>query len=234
MAGRKKARVAMKARTLAPAASKAEVQKALEFTWALKGHIRAAAKQYLRVAQEMAQARDEKIYAVLKNPTLEDYAEERLGLSERSMYRYLQIYDWVRACHPQWLEPGNKERVPDLAEVPDLIWLEKQLKRRGLDPQTRAKIEEAYKRGLEGRLDSKEVSDLRKRQHKGKESLKSALSILRRDRTRCVELAGMPGEVVAHLDEAIVDLINAMHLERSALALRGWGRYPAIPRRNGL
>ena len=39
-----------------------------------------------------------------------DYAEKRLGLSERSMYRYLQIYDWVRECHKQWLEPGNKER----------------------------------------------------------------------------------------------------------------------------
>jgi len=85
---------------------------------ALKGHIRAAAKQYLHVAQEIARARDERIYAVLKNPTLEDYAEKRLDLSERSMYRYLQIYDWVLERHKQWLQAGNKERIPDLAEVP--------------------------------------------------------------------------------------------------------------------
>ena len=205
--------------TSGSAASKKEVQKALEFTWALKGHIRAAAKQYLRVAQEIARARDERIYAVLKNPTLEDYAEKRLGLSERSMYRYLQIYDWVLQSHKQWLEPGNKERVPDLAEVPDLIWLEKQLKRSDLDAETRAKMEDAYKKGLDGKLDPKEVGDLRKNQHRGKESLESALSMLRRDRKRCAELTTMPGEVVTHLDEVITDLINAMHLERSAFAL---------------
>ena len=33
---------------------------------------------------------------------------KRLSLSERSMFRYLQIYDWVRASHGQWLAPGNK------------------------------------------------------------------------------------------------------------------------------
>jgi hypothetical protein len=221
-----------KSRKSASAASKEEVQKALEFTWALKGHIRAAAKQYLRVAQEIARARDEKIYEVLKNPTLEDYAEKRLGLSERSMYRYLQIYDWVLECHKQWLEPGNKDRIPDLAEVPDLIWLEKQLRRSDLDPETRAKLQDAYRRGLDGKLDRKEVRDLRRHQHKGKEGLKSALSMLRRDRKRCGELADVPSEVITHLDEAIEDLINAMHLERSAFALRGWGKYPTKPRRN--
>jgi len=46
--------------------------------------------------------------------------------------------------------------------------------------------------------------------------------MLRRARMRCAALASMPGEVVAHLDEAIEDLTNAMHLERAALALSGW------------
>jgi hypothetical protein len=184
------------------------------------------------LAQEIARARDEKIYAVLKNPTLEDYAEKRLDLSERSMYRYLQIYDWVLECHKQWLEPGNKERVPDLAEIPDLIWLEKQLKRTDLDAETRKKMEDAYQRGLDGKLAPKEIGDLRKNQQKGQESLKSALSMLRRDRKRCAQLVGMPGEVTAHLDEAIEDLSNAMHLERAAFALRGPGNWPATPRRS--
>ena len=35
----------------------------------------------------------------------------------------------------------------------------------------------------------------------------------------------MPGEVIAHLDEAIEDLVNATHLKRAALAFNGWGQY---------
>jgi hypothetical protein len=56
--------------------------------------------------------------------------------------------------------------------------------------------------------------------------------MLRRYRRRCGELTGMPGEVVRHLDEAIEDLVNAIHLERAAHALRGWGKYPVKSRRN--
>ena len=200
-------------------ATREQVQQALQFTWALKGHIRAAAKQYLRVAQEIAKARDEKIYLVLKNPTLEDYAEKRLGLSVRSMQRYLQIHDWVLKYHQQWLVPGNKERVPDLAEVPDLIWLEKQLARDDTDSGTRKKLAAANKKALDGTLDPQELHDLQQHQHSGNESLKSALSLLRRTRKRCTALTDMPDEVITHLDEAIDDLVNAMHLEHSARTL---------------
>jgi hypothetical protein len=221
-----------KSRKSEHAATREQVRNALEFTWALKGHIRAPAKQYLRVAQEIARARDEKIYEVLKNPTMKDYTEKRLGLSERSMYRYLQIYDWVRERYPQWLERGNKERIPDLAEVPDLIRLEKHLDRRDLDPETRAKLEDVYKRALSGRLAPAEVRDLRRHQHRERESLRAALSMLRRNRMRCGQLTGTPGEVARRLDDAIKDFVNPIHLQRAAHALRGLGTYPVKSRRN--
>ena len=200
-------------------ATKAEVQKALEFTWALKGHIRAAAKLYLNVARELARARDEKIYLVLKNPTLEDYAEKRLNLSKRSLQRYLQIYDWVLLYHKQWLEPGNKERIPDLAEIPDLIWIEKQLARTDIDPATRKKLEDAHQKALDGQLDPKDMRDLRRNHHGSGDALKAALSMLRRDRERCADLANMPSEVITELDAAIETLANAMHLEKASAAL---------------
>jgi hypothetical protein len=42
----------------------------------------------------------------------------------------------------------------------------------------------------------------------------------------------MPEEVIVHLDEAIDDLVNAIHLDRAAHALRGWRIYPTKQRRN--
>jgi hypothetical protein len=53
----------------------------------------------LRVAALLAKVRDERLFAALKHPSIEESAAKRLGLQRASVYRYLQIYDWAREFH---------------------------------------------------------------------------------------------------------------------------------------
>jgi len=84
-------------RSLSPA------QRAVQITFVLKGHLKNIQLAYLRAAALLARMRDEKLYRALKHESLEDYADVRLGLQRAALYRYLQIYDWVREFHPAWL-----------------------------------------------------------------------------------------------------------------------------------
>jgi len=72
---------------------------------------------------------------------------------------------------------------------------------------------------MQGKLDPQDLRSLRQHQQNGRDSLKAALAMLRRDRKQCAALTGMPGEVITHLDEAIDDLVNALLLELASLAL---------------
>ena len=208
-----------KSRPKVPAA----VQEALQLTWVLKGHLVRSQKLYLLVGRELARVRDEKLHAALKHPNMADYALQRLGLSERSLYRYLQVYDWVRVAHAEWLEPGYKGKIPDLAEMPEMIWLEKQLARKNLRPETRARMESAHQSGLAGKLDAKAVRAMRQSQHGSDLSLRALLAALRAVRKRASGLEGVPGEVVTNLDEAIEALRNGMDLKRVAMVIDGRG-----------
>jgi hypothetical protein len=64
------------------------VQEALEVTWVLKGHLKNAQIAYLRVGRMLRDVRDRKLYAHLKHPDLESYAEQRLHLARTSLYKY--------------------------------------------------------------------------------------------------------------------------------------------------
>jgi hypothetical protein len=78
-------------------------ERANRITYFLKGDLERIQIQYIRAGAKLAQIRDEKLYRALKHETLEDYAEKRLGLGRSALYRYLQIYEWVRKDHPGWL-----------------------------------------------------------------------------------------------------------------------------------
>jgi len=192
---------------------KTAVQTALELTWVLKGHLKNAQISYLRVGAMLRQVRDEKLYALLKHPDIESYATERLHLGRSSLYKYLQVYDWVAQYHKEWLEPKPKGFIPDLSDIADLIWIEQKLEEKNLDAKTISALEELRKKALAGELTKKDVRELRKRSSRGTDILKSILSQLRAIRRRSAEAVSMPGEVITHLDAAIGILKNAHPVE---------------------
>jgi len=130
----------------------ADVKEALETTWTLKGHLKNAQIAYIRVGVLLAKVRDRKLYKALGHANMESYAEERLRLGRASLYRYLQVHDWIQEFHKEWLEPKPKGFIPDLADAGDLIWIERELGRKDLDAKKKADLDELRKKALDGRL----------------------------------------------------------------------------------
>ena len=184
-------------------------QIALEVTWQLKGNIKRAQLEYLRIGAALVRVRDEQLYADLHHPDMEDYAQQRLGLGRSSLYRYLQVYDWVKRSHPAWLAPKPQGFIPVLADTGDLMWIEAELQRKDLSAETRAALEALDKKGLAGKLNEKDLDPYRHRQHDEGDGLRAFLSKLRLLRKRGAELASMPAEVITDLDAAIAVLDRA-------------------------
>ena len=172
----------------------------------------------------LADVRDRKLYEALRHPDMVSYASERLHLAKTSLYRYLRVHDWIAEYHKEWLEPKPKGFIPELTDVADLIWIEKELGRKELEPDTRSKLEEFRKKALDGTLRDGEVAKLRRKGHTADEGLRSFLSKLRNLRMRGSELEKMPGDVILYLDEAIEVLRNALALERAGTELAGTGK----------
>lgn len=191
-----------------PAAKKKNpAQEALQVTWQLKGRLKSFRMYYLLIGAMLVRVRDERLFADLHHPTLEDYADKRLKLGKTSLYQYLKVYDWAKASHPQWLEPHPKGFIPDFSDVSDLMWIEEELKRKDLKNVDRTALEGLLKKGLAGEL---RQSDLREWRKKGKkvDTLRDYLNKFRSFRTRCARISGMPPEVVKCLDDAIELLKN--------------------------
>lgn len=215
-----------------PAAPKTAVQQALELTWVLKGHLKNAQISYLRVGAMLRRVRDEKLYAALGHADIESYAGERLRLGRASLYRYLKVYDWVSVNHKEWLEPKPKGFIPDLADVADLITIEKKLSERAVDGSTRSKLEDLRAKALDGRLKQQDLRGLQRRGVRGDAALKAFLSKLRLLRKRGAAISNMPAEVIAHLDGAIGILKNTQPVQLAGLALLETGRTAGFPPRN--
>lgn len=187
---------------------KTAVQEALEVTWLLKGNLKNVQIAYIRVGKLLAQVREKRLYAELKHADIESYAQERLQLGRASLYRYLQVYDWLVECHPEWLEPKPAVFIPELADAMDLISIEKELQRADLKPATRAALQTLQQKALQGKLRSGDLDALRRKQPTGVNGLRACLSKLRLLRGRAAELVNMPPEVLTHLDAAIGILKN--------------------------
>jgi len=179
------------------------VQEALQVTWLLKGGLKNVQLAYIRVGKLLAQVRDRKLWEALKHLDIESYAEQRLQLKRASLYRYLQVHDWMAQCHKTWLEPHPKGFIPELTDATDLMWIETELARKDLTPEKKAGLEKLQKKGLDGSLKDGEL-DRWRRQGRGTDtSMKSFLSKLRLLRRRGARLADMPPEAIADLDAAI-------------------------------
>jgi len=187
---------------------KTPAQEALEVTWLLKGNLKNAQIAYIRIGILLARVRDEKLYTALKHPDMESYAEERLQLGRSSLYKYLQVHDWMVEFHPKWLEPKPEGFIPDLADAGDLIWIEKELAKGDLKPETRTALEGLQKKAMEGRLREGDLKPHLQRQNTAVAGLKAYLSKLRLLRKRAAGLASMPPEVISCLDRAIEILKN--------------------------
>jgi len=202
-----------------PVAPKTKVQQALEITWVLKGHLKNAQISYLRVGAMLRRIRDEALYAELKHPDMESYAEERLHLGRASLYRYLQVYDWVAKNHKEWLEPKPQGFIPDLADAAGLIWIEQKLGQKNLNKETKSTLEGLRQKALDGKLKSKDLNKVRKQGKAKDDGLKAFLSKLRRLRKQGVALASLPPEAITQFDDLIETVKHTITAQVAGLHL---------------
>ena len=202
------------------AAAKTRAQEALEVTWVLKGHLKNAQVSFLRVGSLLAEVRDGQMYKDLHHADMESYAEERLNLGRASLYRYLQVHDWVAEFHAAWLQPKPEGFIPDLAEAANLMWLERKLAGKDLAPDTRAKLEALRAKGLQGKLRAHDLDEFRARSRPEADVLKAFLSKLRGLRRSGARLKGVPAEALAKLDAAIEVVQHAMTVHKAGAGLR--------------
>ena len=192
-------------------------QDANQVTWLLLGNLKNIRKMYLIICIQLARVRDEKLYAALHYPDMEQYARDRLNLGRSSLYNYLQIYDWASKTHPDWLDPKAKGPQLDFSDAGDLMWIEKELAQPDITEARQATLATLQQKALSGKLIRTEVRKLRKPPKTEQNSLKSVISKLRLIRGRAAELANMPPEAIQHVDAAIQILVNESALKVAGL-----------------
>jgi hypothetical protein len=183
-------------------------ERANRITYFLKGDLKRIRIQYIRAGAKLAQIRDEKLYRALKHESLEDYAEQRLGLGRSALYRYLQIYEWVRKDHPRWLAKHPKGFIPELTDAYGLMWIEERLDDEHLEPETRKELEALRNKGLEGKLTKQDVERFKRRGEKRRDSITAVAASLRAVRRRAAALAGFPRNLLHDLD-AFLDRLKS-------------------------
>ena len=200
------------AKAAAPAAArpKTAAQEALEITWVLKGHLKNVQIAYLRAGMLLSRVRDKKLYAALDHPDMEGYAEKRLGLSRTAMYQYLQVYDWAREFHKEWLEPKPAGFIPNLTDVTDLMRIERELARPDVSAPKKAALTELRQKALAGKLQDGDLAKVRSQRTGSRQGLKAFLSRLRLLRRQGAQLAGMPADAIQGIDTAIASIGNAV------------------------
>jgi hypothetical protein len=188
-------------------------QVASQLTCELQGHLKNVQLAYLRVAKMLAEIRDRKRYADLDFKDMETYAEKRLHLGRSSLYAYLKVYEWVKRCHPAWLEDHPKGFIPNLCNAVDLMWIEEELAKKDLDPDREKTLTALQKKAEDGQLEKKELKAVQRRNTKPSNGLRLFLSALRALRKRGAKLTFVPAEVIQLLDQAIGILENKQTLQ---------------------
>src|SRR5262245_7906525 len=194
-------------------------QRAVEITFVLKGHLKNAQLAYLRVAALLAKVRDERLFAALKHPNMEDYAAKRLGLQRASVYRYLQIYDWAREFHAAWLARKPRGFIPQLTDAYALMWIETHLKHSSLSDAMRRTLERLRSKALAGQLTLAEFQDVQGQAGKHTTPLRALLRALRAAKRRSVAVKALPTEISADLDQLVARVEHMLGLARRVVAL---------------
>ena len=178
-------------------------QIAIQVTFVLKGHLKNARIGYIRAAVLLARVRDQKLWNALGHPSMEDYAQRRLGLRRSALYQYLQIHDWLRDYHPAWLVRRPKGFIPELTDASALVWIDKKLRDRHLSDSLRAELEALRKKGMSGTLTDEEFRRLRQRGRRVLTPLRALLARLRAARRVAARIPEAPPAALAALDSAI-------------------------------
>lgn len=205
---------------------KTAVQEALEVTWVLKGHLKNVQISYLRVGALLTRVKTKNLFGALGHPTIDDYADKRLSLGRTSLYKYIQVYEWVSANHPEWLEQKPKGFIPDLSDAANLIRIEQDLATSTLTPNMRATLQELRDKGLKGQLKQDDVERAYRatRSPRPQDSIASFASKLRALRKRGLRISNLPAEAISHLDAAIDVLSHTQSLARVTLPALTAGR----------
>jgi len=175
---------------MAPKVSPAQL--ANQMTFLLKGYLKNVQLSYIRAAAMLARIRDENLYRALEHDGMESYAQQRLGLRRASLYRYLQIYDWLRKSHPAWLAKHPKGFIPELTDAYGLMWIEERLADEHLAPEMRKELEALRRKALSGKLTQRELDEFRKRGREHRDSLTAVNASLRAVRKRLGALPVSP------------------------------------------
>ena len=146
--------------------------------WDALGELKSGRLGYIRVAQLLAEARDKGLHKTLGYPDLESFAEERLQVARETVGRYLEVYDWIAGNRREWLEPDPKVPIPDMADVADVIWIERELSRTDLKARTRARLERLREKALKHRLGERDVAALDRLRSSEEEELMRAATEL--------------------------------------------------------
>lgn len=208
-------------KTLSPA------QIAAQLTWQLKGDLKNAQIAYLRVGGRLARIRDEKLYAALGHKDLEHYAAADLRLGRASLYRYLQVYDWVCTNHPAWLAPKPQGFIPDLSDVADLIWIEKELTKKRLSAKKKAALEALREKALKGELQRDELRAFRQETRRSRsDAIQGILATLRSVRRRMAKTKNVQPDWIAQIDTLIGMIEHQRPVDVAGLEFLGpWTGY---------
>jgi hypothetical protein len=191
-------------------------QIALQVTWRLKGDLKRQQRAYLRIGELLVQVRDEKLWQALKHESIESWAQARLGLGRTSLYRYLQVYDWVKERHGEWLGKKPKGFIPELSDVTILRAIETQLDGR-LSPERRKIFEALRRKALAGELTQDEYARAVAPGPKRKPPLRAFADDLRGLHARAKRVPDLPPEIAADL-ASIVARLDALLRSHAELA----------------
>jgi hypothetical protein len=196
-------------------------QIAAQVTFLLKGHLKNARVAYIRAAVGLARVRDEKLWQALKYRSLVDYAAKQLRLQESTLYKYLQVHDWLKKAHPSWLAPRPKGFIPELSDVESLQWIEKRIDDEKLDAELRKDLAAARKQALDGTLTYREFVALRARARKKLSPLRSLLKRTRSLKQAASRIAKVPAGALGAYDDAIRALEAAIAATEPIARLKG-------------
>ena len=194
-------------------------QIAHQLTWQLEGWIKRIQVLYILVGIQLAKIRDEQHWKALRHPTIEDWAQKRLGLQRATLYHYLQVHEWLKREHPAWLKPKPKGFIPHLTGASALMWIEQQLRRRGLSESLRKDLAAMRAQAMRGTLTDDEFRDLRARVRGTTEPLRAMLARLKSLRREADGVPGFPDASSDALDEAIRALERSLASNREIAKL---------------
>jgi hypothetical protein len=111
-----------------------------------------------------------------------------------------------------------------MADVADVIWIDRELSRKDLKGRTRAKLERLREKALKGGLRERDVAALRRLGRAKDEELMCAATELQNLRMEMSKVEVVPEEALLQIDAAIDVLLNELAVQRGGAKPPGTGK----------